>query len=268
MDPTIDSIKVGSRVIIGKYGAGAGTPEPIVWLKATPNCDFISEDVIDCICFDEREPLNQAEPTARWAGNADYKLSNILKFICSDQGEWYFKSHTEDNPPHYAGHPGFLYYFEEYEVDSIAMETYEVMGSQVSSIIRLPSEAGILGDRRFPLFKKRGVRPHPSESLAANKPGLEFTKTAAQYAPFWCAESGPGYVRTPGTKVMTIGRDGYLRPKYPADSCGLRPVCTMKPEKRLELIDKGLYTLIPYDVTHDEVYTDAEILALLGLTRP
>lgn len=41
MDTTIGQLKVGTRVVLGRYGVRNESPHPIVWLKASPNYDLV-----------------------------------------------------------------------------------------------------------------------------------------------------------------------------------------------------------------------------------
>ena len=43
MDTTVGALKVGTQLVMGKYGVDKDSPHPIVWLKGNPNCDFITE---------------------------------------------------------------------------------------------------------------------------------------------------------------------------------------------------------------------------------
>lgn len=52
MDTTVGALKVGTQLVMGKYGVDKDSPHPIVWLKGNPNCDFITEKAIDYLCFD------------------------------------------------------------------------------------------------------------------------------------------------------------------------------------------------------------------------
>ena len=47
MDTTVGALKVGTQLVMGKYGVDKDSPHPIVWLKGNPNCDFITEKAID-----------------------------------------------------------------------------------------------------------------------------------------------------------------------------------------------------------------------------
>lgn len=50
MDTTVERLKVGTQVIIGSYGVNNDEPHPVVWLKGSPNCDFITECAVDYLC--------------------------------------------------------------------------------------------------------------------------------------------------------------------------------------------------------------------------
>lgn len=60
MDTTVERLKVGTQVIIGSYGVNNDEPHPVVWLKGSPNCDFITECAVDYLCFDAPEKLETA----------------------------------------------------------------------------------------------------------------------------------------------------------------------------------------------------------------
>ena len=47
MDTTVGALKIGTQLVMGKYGVDKDSPHPIVWLKGNPNCDFITEKAID-----------------------------------------------------------------------------------------------------------------------------------------------------------------------------------------------------------------------------
>lgn len=74
-ETTIGKIKVGTKLMFGQYGVSADEIFPIMWLKATPNGDFIAAKVLDYICFDGRE-RQSADYNMRMFGNPDYGRSN------------------------------------------------------------------------------------------------------------------------------------------------------------------------------------------------
>ena len=78
MDTTVERLKVGTQVIIGSYGVNNDEPHPVVWLKGSPNCDFITECAVDYLCFDAPERTGDGR---RNLGNPDYRLSNIYTYL-------------------------------------------------------------------------------------------------------------------------------------------------------------------------------------------
>lgn len=84
MDTTVERLKVGTPVIIGSYGVNNDEPHPVVWLKGSPNCDFITECAVDYLCFDAPERNGDGR---RNLGNSDYRLSNIHTFLNSDRDD-------------------------------------------------------------------------------------------------------------------------------------------------------------------------------------
>jgi hypothetical protein len=79
---------------------------------------------VDYLCFDAPERTGDGR---RNLGNPDYRLSNIHTYLNSDRDDWFRKTHEADAPPNnvfsnraqsYRNHYGFLYFFEDYELDS------------------------------------------------------------------------------------------------------------------------------------------------------
>ena len=153
--------------MLGQYGVSAHEVFPIMWLKATPNGDFISEKVLDYICFDARERQSD-DYSARMYGNPDYGVSNIMQFLNSYDENWWKPAHGKDMPPDgnnvfqvgdaYNNHCGFLYHFEDYEIDSIVKKLLHTSNGAVKSLMRLPSYEDFFGTNRFQLFSRRGIR--------------------------------------------------------------------------------------------------------------
>ena len=160
MDTTVGALKVGTQLVMGKYGVDKDNPYPIVWLKGKPNCDIITEKAIDYLCFDAAEETGHY----RRVNNAKYPVSNLFSFLKSDQMMWYHAMHDYDSSPgaivrysyaRYEDHYGFLYFFEDHEIASLVRKEYVVGENRVSSLIRLPSIADFFSlqdGRRFVLF--------------------------------------------------------------------------------------------------------------------
>jgi len=266
MDITIGSLKVGTPVVLGNYGVCAENPCPIVWLKGSPNCDFISERALDILCFDTVERNNEGN-NARWAGNPDYETSNLYQFLNSEAWNWYTPAHEYDAPPSadvygnrcaYHQHPGFLYFFEEYELDSLQAQAYHVGELVATSLIKLPSINDIIGTGRLKLFFKKGVRPKGTGDLITRK-GNSQGIDENSYIPFWLAESS-------GIYSSIINRSGNYCSQLSSSLAGIRPMCSIKPDAIVELGDDGIYRIKPYTITR-ETFTDEEFFEYLGITH-
>ena len=262
---TIGDMKVGSMLLLGKYGVRNDAPQPILWLKGTPNSDFITLNAVDFICFDAKEA---AMTDYQYVGNPNYKLSNIHSFLNSDAEDWFNPTHQADAPPSqrfvtrrqfaYDRHFGFLYHFEEYEFESIKLETFEVDGEVITSLMRLPSLADILGANRFKVFAKKGIRPKVTEDMLATRIAHGFTYES--YVPFWISDSSQS------GQAAVIGRSGVRERQFASDCSGLRPVCTLKQDTPI-LKGDGVYYIEPR-VVKQNVCTDEELLAFLGVAQP
>ncbi len=267
MDLMVDRLKIGSRLVFGKYGVNNDSPRPIVWLKASPNCDFISESVLDYLCFDAREPTAESR-LEQYNGNPRFSLSNIFNFLNSDAEQWFSPSHPADSPPDrrycssrntaYAAHYGFLYHFEEYETESIVRTHAELEGEYISSLVRLPQEEDITGVNRFKLFSKKGIRPKGTDDMLSSR-GSGFTFES--YIPFWLTN------RDRDIYVKTISRNGGIAYMAPSDPCGIRPICNIKPDTVVTPVDDDMFAVKPYAVAQN-ICTEAELLDFLGLAQP
>ena len=266
MDTTVERLKVGAQVIIGSYGVSNYEPHPIVWLKGSPNCDFITECAVDYLCFDAPEKAGDGR---RNLGNPNYRLSNINTYLNSDRDDWFRKTHEADASPNiafknYCNHYGFLYFLEDYELDSLQMQQYVVDGETLSSLIRLPTITDILDDQlRLKLFSKKGVRPKATEDCA-DKKGRFGNFSRGSYMNFWLAGNQYGFR---DMYALTFSRSGCCERKYPRDCAGLRPMCRLKPETVVEVDENGAAHIKPYALKN-ETCTDAELFELLGVAQP
>ena len=264
MDMTIEKLKIGAPLAMGKYGVlNDSTPQPIIWLKGTPNSDFITQLAVDYLCFDAPEP-----ETNNYMGNPNYRMSNLLSFLNSEEEVWYHPMHRYDTPPGhrvysrsgaYERHYGFLYYFEGYELSSIQSTAKEVNGEEVASLVRLPSSADIIGAEKFKLFVKKGVRPKGAEDFIHNKRMWGFDY--GSYIPFWVSDTNRnGY-------ASFVNRSGYIEAIMPREESGVRPVCSIKPNVQVTQDEYGIYHIVPQHV-YQNVCTDEELFAFLGMAQP
>lgn len=261
MDLRIADLKVGAKLVFGNYGV-TDRVHPITWLKANKECEFISEFVLDLLAFDYRERTNPNRDI-NFYGNSDYELSNIVQFMNSWQEDWYSPTHDLDEPPgmsynqhrvygQYANHPGFLYDFHDYEIESLA------------SRISLPSTSDIFGSGaapRLPLFNRKGYRGRPHEDVVLHYPGM----SESSFCDFWLRDAHSA------CSVDILGRSGSKQHTYATCYSGLRPKCTINPETKVEPLDDGSgFRVIPFEVDtpihrRTNVCTDEEFLALMGL---
>lgn len=65
-ETTIGRMKIGDKLLFGAYGVSNDDPHPILWLKGTPNGDFITQDVVDYIAFDARERNSESYSIRNW----------------------------------------------------------------------------------------------------------------------------------------------------------------------------------------------------------
>lgn len=268
MDLTVDRLKIGAKLVLGKYGVQNEDPHPIVWLKASPNCDFITENAVDYLLFDARERSTENR-AAQYYGNPQLSLSNIFSFLNSEDESWFHQTHEADAPPDtrnvdnrrraYAAHYGFLYHFADYEIESLNYAMFEADGEQISSLIRLPLSEEIVGVDRFKLFTRRGVRPKGTDDMVYNRQyeGFDFNS----YIDFWVGD------RHDDRYMRFISRSGTIDRKVPREPCGLRPVCQVKPDVAVIPGDNDLFYVKQYAVSQN-VCTEAELLNFLGLARP
>ena len=271
METTIGKLKLGSKLVLGAYTAGNGVPSQIVWLKASLTNDFITERVVDWLCFDAAEP-NSEDRSCSSSGNQQYHLSNIFTFINSDQADWYLPTHEWDCPPEisrytgnrtvmYKQHTGFLYNFDDYELSCITPVTYETDEIETTSAMRLPSKDDFVGEDKLNLFKKKGIRPLATEDMRMNKSG--YGLGAEAYVEFWLRD--PGNNGGSYSRVKIIDRTGSISSAPPSGGVGLRPVCTINPDTAVSEIESGIYKITPFEVTPGILWTDEELRNLLGI---
>ena len=265
METTVGNLKIGERLVLGGYGVSNEEPYPIVWLKGTPNCDFITDKVIDFLCFDAPE----RQGNGYGIGLTTYERSNIFSFLNSDLDNWYCPTHEYDHPPvntypawvNYKNHYGFLYYFEEHELSVLVDETYSVDEVQVHSRIRLPSAVDICGDTdQFYLFRRKGIRANPTEDFVQKKGLRVGIESERSFATFWVS----GCRDIQRSQFMT--RQGIIDDQFPCKGAGLRPVCTVSPSAIVELMDNGMYRIKPFSIGQN-TFTDNDLYELLGMTQ-
>lgn len=204
-------------------------------------------------------------------GNSSYEYSNIALFLNSEDDDWWHPTHEGDASPDgnnvqffndaYLRHCGFLHHFEDYELVSLVDKKYPIVArGEVASLIRLPSYGNFVGDGKFQLFSRRGIRTHGTEDFIYHR-GQGKGFDTGSYIEFWLSDLyAEGY-------PAIMSRNGEKRNKCPYQSAGLRPVCTLKPETVLEMDENGVYRVKPVGV-QSKLFTDNELFELLGMAQP
>lgn len=263
MELTIGSLKVGSRIQLGKYGVYGTQPRPIDWLKATDDNKFITEHVIDFLAFDAKELMNQ-ENGYDVIGNYNYDLSNIRQFLNSEEENWYLPFHEHDAPPRrgftyrhlsYEEHCGFLNHFSDYEMASI------------SGTIDLPSVYEVVGENRFKLFKRKGVRPTATDGMwRAPSKWHSGDYEDGSFVEFWLRDASYEGEYRDWVYAGIIDRRGSVSHASPCGAAGVRPICVIRPDTKIEIGENGTFVISPFEVDHsNESYTNEELMMFLGL---
>lgn len=258
---TIADLKVGAKLVFGNYGVTTSV-NPITWLKANRDNEFLSEFVLDLLKFDASERDNRDHTDCRWHGNAKYEWSNILQFMNSHEEDWYEAMHSYDAPPgvmnrandgpgDYVLHPGFLHDFEDYELECLA------------SRVDLPTVANVFGAAgvpKFPLFNRKGYRGRPTTDLVFGK--YHHNMNEMSFCEYWLSDNNGVYT------AQYVDRAGSKRGTYANCYSGLRPKCTLKPDTKVEQLPDGSFRVIPFQASKprsSKVCTDEEFMALMGL---
>ena len=130
---TIADLPVGAKLKFGAYRVGDETPHKISWIKVHNDGTLLSEYIEDQCAFDAKEP-DSFDEYRRMYGNNRYSLSNIHQFLNATSYGWYEKAHECDEEPNddgmtgnkfgYVHKPGFLHYFDSWELEAI--DCYEI----------------------------------------------------------------------------------------------------------------------------------------------
>lgn len=260
METTIGKLKIGATLVMGRYSVHTGAdPVPVTWLKGTSNSDFITEFAVDYLPFDAMERGSEVN-VHRYSGNPNYEVSNLLQFLNSDSEEWFTPMHQYDAPPTrdnvidryrsaYARHYGFLYLFEDYEIESIQNNGAERIG--------LPTFENFVGDDKFSIFRKKGVRARATSDFVMHK-GVGFAETS--YIPIWLSKGSRDFQDA----AAIFSRNGSMEYQRPVLAGGVRPICQLRPDTIVVQDDDGAFRIKPRNVDANTC-TDEDISKLLGL---
>ena len=297
MSRTLRSMSLGDVLVFGQYTAfgGDATPAPLRWLKATPNCDFISEGVVDICVLDATEEWpgdfrpdgwyeigsgyeydGSGENRVLRRGNPHFEVSTLLQYLNSAKDGWYSPQHKYDAPParqylpsmsDQSQHAGFLRYFDSYEIAALLEKTTKLDTGEFTSLVRIPTVKDMYGDNdRLNLFKKRrGVRAHPTQDLA--KKLLGTTRMAdgdRYYLSYFLADMGK---RFRGSNA-TVDKSSYLGSAMASEFRGVRPLVSLNPKSRVEQIGDKEYRILPKGVKEMRPSTTEEMFAFFGMAQP
>jgi hypothetical protein len=224
-------MRIGDKLIMGSYAPYASRnsgyyysnsdPEPIVWLKASPKGHFVTQNVIDILAYDSPHTGVAVEPGAGYGdparrlrneGSACWPNSNLCQFL-NGEGNW-FRQIGMHEAPNYSDHPGFLTYFEHYE---LAVMERDPCGNKV----RLPTLDEVV-NKGFSLFH-RSMRAYPDIRISSKRLmgywllGNDFNHTA----------------EAPGS-VQYITDSGYNARLSPCRTRPVRPMVQLDHSAELE----------------------------------
>lgn len=250
---TVADMKVGDRLLLGAFAVRwneipRGDAPRISWLKATKGCDFISECVLMSGMYDV--------PT--WNGGRrlqceSFRESNLCMFLNSEEDSWFRPAYDWDLHDPYSNmgqHSGFLKYFGDGELD--ALVSHGLTGSGYEYRIRIPTDDEVSRDG-FQLFRRKGVRAHPSESYCSY-----YHISDSSYPSYWTMTQNEY-----DSRAIYIGSDSHRHLGILNASHGIRPACTIKHDAKVARIDANTYELI---ISNDaKISSNEELLEMLGL---
>ena len=266
MDIRVGSLKPGARLVFGRHSLRDFPDyDGIVWLKLERGGGkFITESVIDLLLYDNEEPRNPDLHNGRF-GTKEWELSNLHQYLNAvEDTEWWRPMHQYDEPPRkqntynwrlrtYVDRPGFLSEFEDYELAVLTSDIY------------LPDIAGINGmggAQKYDLFKKKGVRAHPTHDVVRRYHeygawGCDLHSTDG-FAPYWVID--------PSGEPGCFTRSGYLHRGFSRNELlGIRPMCEINPDAIVDVRGDGVYVIRPFEAAPMETATDDDIMLMLGL---
>ena len=290
MAQTLRSMSLGDVLIFGQYSAqeNGQCPVPIRWLKATPNCDFIAESVVDLFPLDARESWPADYRPKDWemivshgygcyqgpidSGDPHFGRSTLIQFLNSVDESWFSKQHEYDAPPqmewmlgNQSNHYGFLRYFEPYEIDAMLAKTVDTATDTFTAKVRIPTVKDMYGEERLNLFKKRrGVRAQPTEDLAEKIRRSHWATGDRYYLGYFLADMS---IKYPGYNEA-VGKDSYKRCVQTHSSFGVRPLISLDPKMKIERLGGKEYRILPKGAVEMKCSTADEMFAFFGIAQP
>lgn len=255
--PTIADLPIGAKLKFGAYSVSGETPHKICWVKAHHDGTILSEFIEDQCAFDAKEPDNPDEHRREY-GNNRYSQSNVQQFLNAEGTDWFRPTHEYDKAPEdrlmcngrhgYVHKPGFLHYFDEWEVEAIeesevktalptkdiptGAEKYETIYAKVF----LPSKTnvGCGTENRIQEGEVWDLFADGANLACLFSPEL-YTNTPKVFKPEYEDEGWHYYLRSPYSccsfSVCGVGRNGSISDNYTHyDFFGVRPALQLKPE--------------------------------------
>lgn len=215
----IQQMKIGQRLVFGSYAPGSLPPAKIRWLKADRDCKFISENVLDNMI------INPVASGVNDRGQRQpYYDSCLSKFLNSDAEVFdaplkpsrYNRRFDQD------GYSGFLYGFEESEIEAMVPMPTVIDGEEREYLVRVPLNTEIYGgDASLRLFKRKGKR-----ARLINYDYYSEPVTYEYFCPFLLAQKDYG--------CRAVNAMGYEERYYYNQIIGVRPVIQLRPDTELE----------------------------------
>lgn len=214
----IQQMKIGQRLVFGSYAPRSLQPVKIRWLKADQDCKFISENVLDTMI------INPVASGVNDRGQRQpYYDSCLSKFLNSDaeafdaplKPSWYNGKFEQD------GYSGFLYGFEESEIEAMVPMPTVIDGEEREYLVRVPLNTEIYGgDAGLRLFKRKGKR--------ARLINYNYSEPVPydSFCSFLLAQKEYG--------CRTVNAMGYEERYYYNQIIGVRPVIQLRSDTELK----------------------------------
>lgn len=270
MSKNMGELPIGSRVKFGRFQMSSETPEEIIWKVvhvengAYTQVFLMTDEIIDFLCFDAKEPKNTSS-SAKTSGSSRYYQSNLRQWLNSTAGAgaWYTPAHTYDQAPtsdyvdymaSYSHRQGFLHLFSADELAALGYGTY--IGTKYYSsydwtddFVFLPSriEVGLDTDGNegftFDYFANGGsLLATPTQHACANTYTSNKPSSANANWYWWLRSAAPNHA----TSVCHVDREGDWQ-TIDADTSyiGVRPCVSLYDAVVSDTTDSdGCYTLV------------------------
>lgn len=242
---TITDLPIGAKLKFGAYSINGEIPHKICWIKVHRDGTILTEFMEDLCAFDAKESDNPNEYRMKY-GNNRYSLSNIQQFLNAENIEWFRLTHKYDVSPEnhlvydgkngYVHKYGFLHYFKEWEIESIAE-------SKVKTA--LPDKDILTDGEKYDTFCAKVFIPSKTNMGYGTENNIQegnvwdlFARVAIRSChfspknPAYRNEEWGYYLRTPVHNSTSIANFvdpyGEICNAYACGSLGIRPALKLK----------------------------------------